>query len=107
MSWGIDFTADIFIAREDFQCNIEYVKEAIIEHEQAISECEKTILMYCAANPKDINHEDCENVISFIQAEVNNEIASIKEYFSLILKLEYYKQYLENKQNDKSKIDNK
>jgi hypothetical protein len=99
MSWGIDFTADIFLAHQNYNENLYQVKDAINENEESIIDCEKAILMYASSNPKDIVPDEFkEDPINWIRIEVQQQLSSIKEYYGNILQLEYYKEYLEKKQ---------
>jgi len=99
MGWGIDFTADIYLSRQDYRENIELVKDEILDLEKGINSSKEKILMYAAATPKDVSMptEESIDIISNIQVELNDAFDYIRESTEKILNLTYYQEYLENK----------
>ena len=105
MGWGIEFEADIYLSRQDYQENIELVKDEIIDLEKGINSSKEKILMYAAATPKDVSMstEESIDIISNIQIEITETLDYIRESTEKILNLTYYQEYLENKKNNDSK----
>lgn len=99
MGWGIDFEASIYLSRQDYQENVELIKDEILELEKGINSSKEKILMYAAATPKDVSMqtEESVDIISNIQVELNEAFDYIRESTEKILNLTYYQEYLENK----------
>ena len=96
MGWGIDFKADIFLYKQNYQENVYQVIDAIDEYEKDIANYEKSILIHCATNLKDIVPEEWKDDsvvwLNNIITEMLNEIQTLSKEK---LKLELYKKYLE------------
>lgn len=96
MSWGIDFKADIYLDKQDYQENMYQVIDTIEEYEKDIVNYEKSILIHCAANLKDIVPEEWKDDsaiwLNNTITEMVNEIQTISKD---IYKLKLYKKYLE------------
>lgn len=95
MTWGTDFTADIFLIREEYQ-NVVQLDDAITEIDADIKKYETQINMFASATPKDIIPEDwTEEPIRWIADQI---FLIITEYNELIIRrynLELYKEYLQ------------
>ncbi len=94
MAWGIDFTADIFLTRQDYGKNISQVEYAIEELEELVNKNEKIILMYCSSNfINDLNHEDSQiNKLFYEIEEVLNELREMNVH---LYQLNLYKEHLQ------------
>ena len=99
MGWGIDFNSDIYLSRQDYSENIYLVEEKINELEKENQVSKEKILMYAASTPKDVimQTEESTDILLNIQLEINEIFEYIRENIEQILKLTYYKEYLENK----------
>lgn len=96
--WGIDFKTDIFLKKQDYQENTYQVIDEIAEHEEDIANYEKSILIHCAANLKDIVPEEWkDDSIIWLNNTITEILNEIKTLSKELLKLEYYKIYLEEK----------
>ena len=100
MGWGIDFTADIFLSKQNYQENVYQVIDAIEEYEKDIANYEKSILIHCAANLKDIVPEEWkDDSVVWLNNIITEMLIEIQTISSEKLKLELYKEYLEEKKN--------
>jgi hypothetical protein len=92
MSWGLDFTADIYMSRvSDFDRNPYRVKEEIENINDEISDIEEMIKMYAASNMADVVIEEVDR-IHYIHGEVTSLLT---EFYELVCKKEKLKLYLE------------
>ena len=82
MSWGTDFTADIYISRERFDNEYE-LDEKIKETKEWIQLTKEKILMACIGGKDSFNLIDCEgnpcNAVDVIHMEVTNMLNSLLE----------------------------
>ena len=95
MGWGINFLADIFLSRQDYQGNIHQVQDEIDESSGDIENTKQHILMYCSCTPKDISTTDEESILFSINNDVNDLLSSLKADIIKLYQLELYKEYLE------------
>lgn len=98
MSWGVDFSADIFLSHQDYQGNIYQVEDAIQEHKQSLNLLTNSVLMYCSANLKDVVPEEWkDDSIEWLRGFMVDILDQIKILNCDVLKLELYKEYLTEK----------
>lgn len=96
MGWGIDFKADIFLSRMNFDGNKYQVEDAINSIEEDLVKLKIEIYMYAAATPKDVCPEDWEEEnISFLRTRLDE---LFEEYDGQIVLLDHLKLYLETLQ---------
>lgn len=97
MSWGIQFTPDVFIPRISFE-NKEALLWEITSTKVAIDESTSKLLMLAASTPKDViipeEGEDC--LIVRIRAEVDSTIDDLSESLLYLHSLEMFLQHLED-----------
>lgn len=92
MTWGIDFTTNVFIARSGYEKNKFLVQDAIDECQEDIHKQQIYIQMLGASTPKDITPAE-QDPLYYINSEIENAIKEIEELsikrYKLILYLEY------------------
>lgn len=94
MSWGIDFKADIYLSRQEYNTKND-VEERIKEIDKTINECETLIKMYASSTPKDIvPSEESEDPINWINNQINVEFEMYRDYLIDRYNLELYMDYL-------------
>lgn len=99
MGWGVDFSADIFLSKQNYNKNIYQVQEMIDQYNRGLEEHKASILMYCSANLKDVVPEEWkDDSIEWLRDFINDKFEQIDTLNKDILKLEYYKEYLEKEQ---------
>lgn len=95
MSWGIDFTADIYLSKQSYRTVME-VKDRIDVLMREVQDYETTIKMYISANPKDIVAEEWkDDPIVWLKNQVDELFISIHENEVEIYKLGLYAEFLE------------
>lgn len=100
MSWGIDFSADIFLSHISISSEGE-LDDLIKEKEQDIVRYKEAILMYVSSSPREITPEDWkEESINFLQNQVNTIFVDYDETMNLLKDLYYYKEYLGSKTSE-------
>lgn len=101
MSWGTDFTADIFLNRLVFQNKYE-LESKIEEVEHDINVIEKQISMFCASTPRDIVSDDWkDDAIMFLEIKTRELFEEYRNLVRLHSDLCYYLETDPNfKQND-------
>ena len=98
MSWGTDFTTDIFLSHLVFQ-NIGMLKDAISDKENDLAEYEAQIKMWAASTPKDVfTAKGNDPLIATIAYEVDEVLAEYKE---IALSLRDLNRYLEHVEENK------
>jgi len=98
MSWGIDFKADVYLARQDYGENQFQVQDKIDELKKDLTDIEAKLKMFASANPKDIVPDDWkEEKIRWISKEVDELMENYRECSSLVDKLYLYHDYLNSK----------
>ncbi|MDA3856282.1 MAG: hypothetical protein PF569_08545 [Candidatus Woesearchaeota archaeon] len=96
MSWGIDFTTDIFLSRIQINSK-EHLVDIIEEKEEDLKSIEALLKMYTSSNPKDIIPEDWkEESIMFLNLKLEELFSDQRELIETLKDLYYYKEYLEN-----------
>ena len=95
MPWGTEFKADIFISRVDYKDNIGLLEDDIDVKLRSIQTAKEKIVMFVAANPRDIVNPDWkEQPIDWLNTEINNLFGIIEEDQRRLFKLELYLEYL-------------
>jgi len=97
MSWGIDFIADVYLDRQDYNKNPYMVRDAIQSCEDEINSIESSIKMLCSATPKDIvPEEEKDNVLNWLQIIIEDNLSSLQELYVKKYKLSLYLEHLED-----------
>lgn len=98
MGWGIDFTTDIFLSRQDYNKNSELVKDKIDEKDVEINNIKIRLAMLVGASPNTIISEEWKNdVLNGLTNELILLLDELQELFIDKYKLVLYLEYLENK----------
>lgn len=102
MSWGIDFTADIFLSRQDYGESIYRVQDEINDVEKDIQSIKERMLMMAiggvnSVNTKDFEGNDCD-LVDVIHSKFCELVDHYNERQSHLYDLLLYKEYLENEQ---------
>lgn len=107
MSWGIDFTADIFLPRQNYGENVYAVQEEIdslVRQNQGLKE--RMMMMVTggvsSVYTKDMDDNECDPV-DILHTKFSDLLAMFDENNTRIIDLGYYKQYLENRGKDECK----
>jgi len=112
MSWGISFlkkiivmgkelVTDIFISHEHDVVTIYELNERISIIERDISGYEEQLLAYASSNPKDVIDAELE-IIPTLQNNIKTICGLLAEDTIRLYQLNLYKEYLENKENEKT-----
>lgn len=105
MSWGIDFTAHIFLSRQCYCENVLFVQEEIDSLQKECQDIKERMLMLVAGGKSMVNMEDCEGdgfePIDILHSRFNTLLDEYNEHQGLIQNLHYYKEYLENLDKEK------
>ena len=102
MSWGTDFTTDIFLSHLVFQ-NIGMLKDAISDKEKDLADYEAQIKMWAASTPRDVfTTTENEPLIPTIAYEVDQVLAEYKETALSLKDLYRYLEYVEENKIDLS-----
>ena len=100
MAWGLDFNADIYLSKQDYQENVYQVIDAISEYEKDIENYERSILIHCASNLKDIVPEEWkDDSVVWLNNTITEMLNEIQTISKDIYKLELYKEYLEKRED--------
>lgn len=104
MGWGIDFTADIFLSRQDYGENVYQVQEEIDRLKKCCQDLKERMLMLVAGNKDLVNTKDCEDnecdAVDVLHTKFTELLELYDEYQSNLYDLCLYKDYLENKNNE-------
>lgn len=102
MGYGIDFTADIFLSRQDYGENIYSVQDEIDDLKKQSQQIREKLLMMIMGGVKSVNTKDCEDnecdAVDVLHIKFNDLMEWYDECNTKMLDLYYYKEYLENKQ---------
>jgi hypothetical protein len=80
MSWGTSFSTEIYLIRETFHTKYN-AEERIAELERELVMCEQEIMMFAAANVKDLVPDDFkEEPLSFIRYRMNELLEDHEKY---------------------------
>lgn len=101
MSWGINFTADIFLSRQDYGENVYAVQEEIdslLRQNQSLKERMMMMITGGVSSvcTKDMDGNECDPV-DILHAKFSDLLTMFDENNTRIIDLGYYKQYLENR----------
>lgn len=107
MAWGVEFTADIFLLRQDYGENVYRVQDEIDEFKKYSADLKERMLMLVAGGKDMVNTKDCEGIdtdaVDVLHTRFKNMLELYDEYKSKLYDLYLYKEYLENR---KEKDDN-
>lgn len=105
MSYGIEFTADIFLLRQDYGENVYRVQDEIDELKKCCTDLKERMLMLVAGGKDMISTKDCEgnecDAVDVLHLKFKEMLELYDEYKSKLYDLYLYKEYLENKKDDK------
>ena len=104
MAWGVEFTADIFLLRQDYGENVYRVQDEIDELKKYSADLKERMLMLVAGGKDMVNTKDCEGIdtdaVDVLHLKFNDMLELYDEYKSKLYDLYLYKEYLENKQKN-------
>jgi hypothetical protein len=104
MSYGIEFTADIFLLRQDYGENVYRVQDEIDELKKNSADLKERMLMLVAGGKDMVNTKDCEGIntdaVDVLHLKFKDMLELYDEYQTELYDLYLYKEYLENKQKD-------
>ena len=102
MGYGIDFTADIFLSRQDYGENIYRVQDEIDDLKKQSQQIKEKMLMMVMGGVNSVTTKDCEDnecdAVDVLHIKFNDLLDWYDECNTKIIDLCYYKEYLENKQ---------
>ena len=102
MSWGTDFTADIYISRERFKNEYE-LDSKIEETKEWIQTIREKILMACMGGKDSFNLKDCEDnecdAIDVIHKNVNEWLDWLLELNDKLYEYELLKLNFDKREN--------
>ena len=105
MSWGIDFTAHIFLSRQCYSENVLVVQDEINRLEKDCQEIKERMLMLVAGGKSMVNMEEYEgdeaDPMDALHSRFNNLLEQYDENQGKIQNLIYYKEYLEDRNKEK------
>lgn len=104
MSYGVEFTADIFLLRQDYGENVYRVQDEIDELKKYSADLKERMLMLVAGGKDMVNTKDCEGIdtdaVDVLHLKFKDMLELYDEYQTKLYDLYLYKEYLENKQKD-------
>ena len=107
MAYGIEFTADIFLLRQDYGENAYRVQDEIDELKKYCADLKEQMLMLVAGGKDMVNTKDCEGIdtdaVDVLHLKFKDMLELYDEYQTKLYDLYLYKEYLENR---KEKDDN-
>jgi hypothetical protein len=93
MSWGTDFTTDIFLSHLTFE-TLSEIDDKIKELESDIMEDMSKLKMWAASNPNNIIPKDYnDDIIFYISSEINSILESLLDNNITLYKIKLYKEY--------------
>lgn len=102
MSWGIDFTADIFLSRQDYGENIYRVQDEIDNVKKNIQSLKERMLMMAMSGVNSVCTKDCEGNDCDVVDVVHSKFCELLQYYdeeqTQLYDLLLYKEYLEKEQ---------
>ena len=105
MSWGIDFTADIFLSRQHY-ANAYEVQLRIDELKEYNQRLREKMLMIVCGGKDSVALTDCEgnecDVVDVLHTRFTELLELYDENNEQIGNLYYYKEYLENNKDGDS-----
>lgn len=103
MGWGIDFTADIFLSRQDYGENIYRVQDEIDDLKKQSQQIKEKMLMMVMGGVNSVTTKDCEDnecdAVDVLHIKFNDLLDWYDECNTQIIDLCYYKEYLENRKD--------
>jgi len=88
MSWGTDFTYNVYISHKTFTCK-EDVEQEIASVEESIRISKERILMFASSTPNAVIPQEWqEEAVRFIHTEVGDLLQEIMDDVKLLTKLE-------------------
>ena len=101
MGWGIDFTADIYLSRQNYNENIYAVQEEIEHLEKENRSIRERMLMMVAGGASSVYTKDCSDnecdPVDVLHIRFSEMLQCYDENNAQIINLNYYKEYLKNK----------
>lgn len=104
MSWGIDFTANIFLSRQNYDGNVYRVQGEIDDIRENMQSIKERMLMMVMGGANSVNTKDCENNECDPVDVLHSRFCELLEYYdeqqSHLYDLLLYKEYLEKEQEE-------
>lgn len=104
MSYGVEFTADIFLSHQDYGENIYRVQDEINDLKKYIQDLKERMLMLVAGGKDMVNTKDCGDnecdAVDVLHNKFTDMLNLYNEYQTQLYDLYLYKEYLENKQKN-------
>lgn len=104
MSWGIDFTADIFLSRQNYDENVYRVQSEIDDIRENMQSTKECMLMMVMGGANSVNTKDCENNECDPVDVLHSRFCELLDYYneqqSHLYDLLLYKEYLEKEQEE-------
>ena len=101
MSYGVKFTADIFLLRLDYGENVYRVQDEIDELKKYCADLKERMLMLVAGGKDMVNTKDCEgnecDAVDVLHTRFKNMLELYDGYKRNLYDLYLYKEYLENR----------
>lgn len=107
MGWGIDFTADIYLSRQNYNENVYAVQDEIERLEKENQSIKERMLMMVTGGASSVCIKDCEgnecDPVDVLHTRFTEMLNIYDENQTQIIDLHYYKEYLENKSEKSDK----
>ena len=101
MGYGIDFKADIYLSRQNYNESINQVEAAMLECEESIETTKQQMLMLASANIRDILPDDWkEEPVRWLHMQLVEVWNYILDEHNQWVSLTQYKEYLETKDKE-------
>lgn len=104
MGWGIDFTADIYLSKQDYGENPYSVQEEIDSLEKRNVFLKESMLMIVMGGASSVICKDCEDEdldpVDCLHVKFNELIDCYGTNLHQLHDLYLYKEYLENKESN-------
>lgn len=97
MGWGTDFNKDIYLNKQVYH-GIKDVEETIQDLEDDIAKSKSELKMYAAANIKDLRADECDDVIGWLNIDVDVVLKDYEEAVTKLVNLRHYLEYLKEKE---------
>jgi hypothetical protein len=93
MSWGTDFTTDIFLPYLTFE-TLSEIDDKIKELEEEIVENMSKLKMWAASNPSDVISNDYkDDVMTYISSEINSIMELLLDHNIALYQIKLYRKY--------------
>ena len=110
MGWGIDFTADIYLSRQNYNENINEVQEEIDRLEEVNRGYKEQMLMMVMGGASSVVTKDEEgnkcDPVEVLHAKFSEILGYYEENLSKIIDLSYYLKYLKEREGSKEGASN-